>query len=254
MTRRLAAPFAALVLFMSAASSALADPPQPVPTAPAASAPAPAPKEASRGVAVLALAGATEAAWPLAQKLYGTPELRPAALDEVHARTLAGEAPPAGSAQELLDLAETRAAVKGDDAPSRQLLASIAAKLHVRALVVVSATPEGPRARVFVAELGAFDAASYQPDEGTPLAWSGAARSLARAYAPPPAKPATVPAPAASVKKVPPQRPTETSKKFYESGWFWGAIGAAAFAGGAVFFATRDNEPGSIHLQMQVPR
>ncbi len=30
-------------------------------------------------------------------------------------------------------------------------------------------------------------------------------------------------------------------KAFYESGWFWGALGAAAFAGGAVYFATRDN-------------
>jgi len=48
---------------------------------------------------------------------------------------------------------------------------------------------------------------------------------------------------------------TEPPKKraFYESGWFWGALGAAAFAGGAVYFATRDNGPVPIHLEMQVP-
>jgi hypothetical protein len=40
---------------------------------------------------------------------------------------------------------------------------------------------------------------------------------------------------------------------FYESGWFWGALAAAAFAGGAVYFASRDNQPTTIHLEMQVP-
>ena len=48
---------------------------------------------------------------------------------------------------------------------------------------------------------------------------------------------------------VPPPR----GKAFYESGWFWGALGAAAFAGGAIFFATRDNGESTIHLQVQVP-
>jgi hypothetical protein len=47
--------------------------------------------------------------------------------------------------------------------------------------------------------------------------------------------------------------PPPKGKAFYESGWFWGALGAAAFAGGAIFFATRDNGESTIHLQMQVP-
>ena len=47
--------------------------------------------------------------------------------------------------------------------------------------------------------------------------------------------------------------PPPHRKAFYESGWFWGAVGAAAFAGGAIFFATRDNGESTIHLQMEVP-
>jgi|HubBroStandDraft_2_1064218.scaffolds.fasta_scaffold1420467_1 hypothetical protein len=42
-------------------------------------------------------------------------------------------------------------------------------------------------------------------------------------------------------------------RKFYESGWFWGAVGAAALVGGAIFLATQDTSSPTIHLQVQVP-
>jgi hypothetical protein len=41
---------------------------------------------------------------------------------------------------------------------------------------------------------------------------------------------------------------------FYLSPWFWGAVGAAAFGAGAIYFATRDNGSSSIQLQVQVPK
>jgi hypothetical protein len=44
------------------------------------------------------------------------------------------------------------------------------------------------------------------------------------------------------------------SRPFYASPWFWGALGAAAFGGAALYFATRDNSSGTIHLQLQVPK
>jgi hypothetical protein len=50
------------------------------------------------------------------------------------------------------------------------------------------------------------------------------------------------------IQKAPPK-----PLAFYESGWFWGAIAAAAFAGGAVYLASRDNAPTTIHLELQVP-
>ena len=248
------------------------------PSAVAAPAPASAP---ARGLAVLALPGAGAAAWSLAHEVYANPGLRNPSVDEAHARVLAGEHAPEGAPKDLRDLSETCAAIKGDDAPSRQLLRNLAQRFGVRGIVVVANAADGSAsARVFLADADDFDAAQYLPSpahapsgpEAAPLpVWSATVQSLARAYASPQAPqvtltplaattPATAPAatatnalaPIAAVQEAK-ARPA-SSKQFYESAWFWGALGAAAFAGGAVFFATRDNTPTSIHLEMQVPR
>jgi hypothetical protein len=216
---------------------------------------------APNGIAVVAMAGATDVAWPLAQSVYSSPAIRPGAVDEVHARVLCGEPAPPTAPGDVGDLAETVAAIRGEDAASRAILADVARRLNVRALVVVHVEGGKPVARVFVAETQSFDAASYGPDGGaTPTAWLAATASLTRAFgtpAPASVLPVGPPAPAApalatheepSITNTPPK-----PKAFYESGWFWGALGAAAFAGGAVFFATRDNGASSIHLDMQVP-
>jgi len=153
------------------------------------------------------------------------------------------------------DLAETVAAVRGDDAPSRALLVDIARRTGVRALLVVTVDAGRPVARLFLADAGTFDAAVYGPDDASGKTWSGATQSLARSFGasggpppPPIAAPPLATHDAILVTTAPPR-----SKAFYEKGWFWGAVGAAAFAGGAIFFATRDNGPTSIHLTVQVP-
>lgn len=269
---RLAFASAAAVAALLVTPAFAADPPAPLPQLPAsaptptptpASAPASTPASAQNGIAVVALSGATDAAWPLATSVYASAELRPFGVDEAHARVLCGEAPAAGAPAELRDLADTVAAVRGEDAASRALLADIARRLNVRALAVVRTEGERTSMHLFVADGAAFDAATYGPDPGTSGAtgtWSATTRSLARAFgtpaSPPGAGPAT-PGPSApalathaepAVTNEPPK-----PKAFYETGWFWGALGAAAFAGGAVFFATRDNGPTTIHLDMQVP-
>jgi len=234
--------------------AAFAQDPAPLPSVTAAQPSAPVPVSAPRGLAVVALGGATDAAWPLAQVVYGTPVLRPAALDEAHARILCGEPAPAGAPPDMRDLAESLAAVKGEDAPSRMLLGEMARRLNVRALLVVRVEAGRPVARVFLPDTGAFDAAAYGPDAGPTISWVAASQSLARTYGGEPTVPPPTTAPALATHEellitVPPPK----SKAFYESGWFWGALGAAAFAGGAIFFATRDNGESTIHLQMQVP-
>jgi hypothetical protein len=242
-----------LVLAVAAVSpAALAQDPAPpsVTAAPAA----PAPVAASRGLGVVALGGATDAAWPLAQAIYGTPSLRPSALDEAHARILCGEPAAAGAPADVRDLAESLAAVKGEDAPSRMLLGEIARRLNVRALLVVRVEAGHASARVFLPETGTFDAAAYAPDAGPTITWAAATQSLARTFGGEPSVPAPTSAPSLATHEepvitVPPPR----GKAFYESGWFWGAMGAAAFAAGAIFFATRDNGESTIHLQVQVP-
>ncbi|WP_394825285.1 hypothetical protein [Pendulispora albinea] len=244
------------------------------------------------GLAVFAGRDAADAAWPLAQQVYARPSLRPPALDEARARVLAGEAPASDAPAALRDLADTRDAIRGDDAPSRQLLASIAHQLHVRGLVVVtvpapnplspSPTPT-PVARIFLADAGIFDAASYAPDPvrtapdakpaaGTKTAWvwSGAVGSLERSYgntAPASEPRGALSEPAAASKPTQTAPTTGTtgntgqsgdaktaSKPFYASPWFWGAIAAAAVGGVGIFIATRDGSDDRIHLQMQVPR
>jgi hypothetical protein len=273
---------AAVVLSASVAARAQSAPSAsgvlpPLPASPAAPAASPppvaiataAPAPASSGLVVVALGGSMDVAWPLARAVYAQPSLRPSAVDEASARVLCGEAPAPDAPRAVRDLAETVAAIKGDDLPSRTLLAEIARRTGARAVVVVH--PEAGRAvaRVLLPDAGVFDAATYAPDAATPLTWNAAAQSLARAYGgstTPAALAGAAPAPGAAgstattsapplATHAEPQLTTEPPRKraFYESGWFWGALGAAAFAGGAAYFATRDNGASTIHLQMQVP-
>jgi hypothetical protein len=211
------------------------------------------------------------------------PGLLPPGLDEPLARALVGEPPPPDAPRDVRDLAETRAAIHGDDAPSRSLLSGMAASLHVKGLVVVARSPEGKAAaRVFVASAGAFDTVLYEPDPAPPVTWgsatanttwSSAANALHRGFADVAVAvpvenrggtagsaggvaPSTS-APGAALAPTPPVAGEKTktgSKPFYTSPWFWGAIGAAAFAGAAFYFATRDSSDPSISLQVQVPK
>ncbi len=225
---------------------------------------------AAAGLAVVALPGATDSAWPLAAELYGEPGARALAVDDAHARVLCGERAPDGAPAELRDLADTVGALHaGNDAPTRVLLAGIARRFSARALVVVAAfpapaaipTPGVPptSARVFLADTGDFDAPTYVPDASSatgPLTWSTAARSLARAFAPAlnPA-PASTPAPALALHPAHPEKTDKPGppRPFYESPWFWGALGVAALAGGGSYLLARDTGSSTIHLQMQVP-
>jgi hypothetical protein len=256
----------------------------PAPVAPAPAAPASRPAEAPKaalvnaapqGLAVVALPGAADAAWPLAQGVYGDAALRAPAIDDAHARVLCGDAAPAGSAPDLRDLADTVAALRGADAPSRALLATIAQRFAVRGIVVVAIapatggapSPASATARVYLSDAGEFDAATYSPDGSTapagPPAWGSAIRSLERAFplppAPPsPAPPPPTPAPALAVHAAPAPHAEQADKSrhgrpFYESPWFWGAVGVAAAAGTATYLLSRDNGTSTIHLHLQVP-
>ena len=198
-----------------------------------------------KGIAVVGTDGATDAAWPLAAAVYADADTRPDGIDDATARVLAGEAAPEGASEALRSLAELRAGVKGDDAASREVLAALAQRLSVRAIVVVF--PE-PSARVYDAASRAFDAARYAPDHG---AWTGALQSLERPYVPRKELPKIV-SPAA-VHATPSAPAKEKSKAFYESPWFWAAIGAAALIGGGILIATNAQGGDTIHLQMRFP-
>jgi hypothetical protein len=194
-----------------------------------------------RGVVVVATEGATDAAWPLARAIYADEALRPRDIDDAKARVLAGEA---GTG----DLAELRAGVKGDDAASRQVLAALADKLHVAGVVVVFAG-ETPSARLYDADAKTFDAARYAPEKGE---WGGAVKSLERWYLPSP-PPLVTAVPKEQQPAKPQDKPKEKSKSFYESPWFWAAIGAALLIGGGVLIATNVQTSDTIHMQVRLP-
>lgn len=272
-----------IVAALAMATSAGAQPSGP----PTARVQAPAPRPA-QGVAVLATAGARDDAFAVARAVYGS-SLRPRGLDELRARILAGDPAPPGATKDVRELAELRAAVSGDDAASRKLLASIAQQLDVQALLVVSRAPAAPRpeekepataeadagAPAAAAETGAADAGAAPPPPptaGSPLSarlflaatgefdaaryepdasgWRGTVASLSSRFPPPP-----TPA-AAQLHGPPPKLSSEgkESRPFYTSPWLWGAVGAAVLIGGFFLFATQDTSDDPIHLQMRVPR
>ena len=239
-------------------------------------------KPAPQGFAVLATNGARDEAFALARALYGS-RLRPTALDEVRARVLAGDPPPANASRELRELAELRAGVRGEDAASRRLLAGIAQQVGAQGLLVVhietvvptateetapsggadadaggaaaSPAPAPPVptkrvvARLVLADTGEVDAAQYSPDsEG---GWKGTIAALEGRFPPV----ARANAPAGATTAAPALKPDEEkSRPFYASGWFWGALGAAALLAGAFYLGTRDTSSDSIHLEMRVPK
>ncbi len=242
----------------------------------------------ARGFGVVALDGARAPAGQLARAIYGRASLRPdASLDESRARVLIGEAAPPA----LADVAARRAAIKGDDAGSQQILSGLATDFHLRGVIVVSceasanaapptstwggsrtpdpsssvapATPPptcSPVAKLFLAatpgKAARFDPDTYVPDislDATqPLAWTASVAALDASYGDASERLVKA-APAAAMHPAPLAPKKESGHHFYESAWFWGALGAAAFAGTAIFLATRDSGGDTIHLQMQVP-
>jgi hypothetical protein len=203
------------------------------------------------GLGVIALPGATDAAWPLAQALYADPSLRAPRIDEAHARALCGERLPPGAPVDLRDLAATVVALRGDDAPSRAILSEIAHRFALRGIVWVIVDGTRASARVFLPEMDSFVATAYEPDVGAPLSWSATAGLLAHAFGSP--APTMAAPPLATHEEPVIQNSPPPRRHFYESGWFWGAIASAVLGGGAIYLATRDNGAPTIHLQAEIP-
>lgn len=222
-------------------------------------------KDARQGLGVLGVGDAQPAAFVLARALYAS-RLRPPGLDEKRARVLAGESAAADAPTELKDLAELRAAVSGEDAASRKLLAGLCEDFKLAGIVVVSreatAAPGGDAAvdpapvtaRLFVASTGEFDAARYAPLAGVSgaAAWRPVVGSLEQRF--PAARPAVTGALSPTAASAAPRKASENeSRPFYASPWFWGALGAAALLGTGAYFASRSSSSDSINLQLRVP-
>ncbi|MGZ6084325.1 MAG: hypothetical protein ACXWUE_12710 [Polyangiales bacterium] len=184
-----------------------------------------------KGIAVVGIGESpSDAAWPVALAIYGDAALRPK-LSDAAARALAGETDPNAPA-DAKELAALRAQVKGDDPASRVLLAEIARRASVRAVVLVFPAPDADaiEVRVYDAADDAVSSTRHRREKGS---WSPLATVLSAKYAAKPVLPATSPP---APKKEEPKGGT-----FLSSPWFWGALGAAAAAGVAAYLITRDN-------------
>ena len=211
----------------------------------------------TKGYVVVATDGATDAAWPLAGAVYSSELLKPKGIDDARARVLAGEPAPddasesartaVGGYATMKELAELRAGVKGDDAASRQVLSALADKLQVSGVVVVLAG-DPPVARLFDATTKTFDAARYSPEKGD---WKSVVRALEQPFLP--AAPVLVTQLTHVEMGSPAGKPAQKSKAFYESPWFWVAIGAALLIGGGVLIATNVQTSDTLRMQVKLP-
>lgn len=246
------------------------------------------PKSASQGVAVLGIGATRDDAFKLARTVYASAlrprtldELRarvlagdpapPAASKEVRElaelrasitgddaasrRLMASIAQEVGVEGILVVSRSSIDAREGEIAGSPEAGTEVAADAGAIDPAPSSASSNGPRsrssavtARIFLPELGDFDAARYEPD--TAGSWNGTVASISSRF---PARSSSADAP---LGPPPPKLTPESKdhKPFYASPWLWGALGAAALIGGFFYFASRDTSDDPIHLQLHVPR
>ncbi len=189
------------------------------------------------GVAVVAEEAATDAAWNLAREVYRTPGLRPSGLNDTTARALLGDALPKTNEPLLTELSELRRGIHGDDPMSRAALSDLARRLHVRAILVVFAKPI--RAWPYSPTSNSFERVSYLPDTAQADVWTQAVQAVSIAYGSAPVTPA---------------KARSGTRKFYDSPWFWGAVGAAAAGGITAGIISSTSGSSQIGWQMHIPR
>lgn len=245
--------------------------PASAPSAAATTAVAPA---AAQGAIVVAIGeGSGPAARALAREAYADEALRPR-IDDVTARVLAGEAPPASAPAKLAEITEVRRALStsetsSTDAVARRLLASLGADLGASIVVTVSMRDAAPVARALLVSTAAFAPVEWtatlepQTDGSTRVKWSNVVPLLAAlTKSPRPAGSAPAPSPRAPAPNTGPVKnpspgpaaPTkEEPRSFWTSPWTWAGIGVVAAAGVVVFAVSQaQGDGGGLRLQGRV--
>lgn len=212
----------------------------------------------------------------LAKALYGEGSFRPR-VSEIEVRALVGQAPPTDDARATY-LAGLRTALSGDlTAPANlELLRSIGERACARAVVVASRAPAAsPDATAVVsaearivrvgatATIDPVRLVSTPGEEPWPDA-RDAARRLLGDLSPVAATPVAtaVVDPPKGTEPLAPKRapgpeapkPPEDDTEFYESPWFWVAVGGVAAIGltAVIVSQTVDTNNGSVHLSGKV--
>lgn len=251
--------------------------------------PAPArPARALRGVAVLAPGAADETlaaeCKTFAREVYKTPALRPS-IDEAAARTLCGGEPGEDAAAKRLAELRQSLALNAGTATGKLVAQALADELGVRALVLIGRDSAGLGVRVVRASLVAEKISVFVEGTRIDLAargdppavpWGESARAVEvliedegegapeAALAPLPALPdrAVLIAPLIGPRRdallgarPTPQAPVAPKETpFYESPWFWVAVGSVAAVGLTVLIVSQatDVDEGTVTVKGMV--
>jgi hypothetical protein len=196
------------------------------------------PIDLQKGVAVVAAGPvAVDAAWALAQRVYADPLLRPVQLDDATARVLAGEPAAAGASPKMRELAEARKAINPLEPSAARLAGTISAELGgASQLLVHMPAPGQARARLYAATTRTWLMPELwqQPDASGAPSWEAAVAWL-RGHA-------------LASRAQPPAR-APASRTVLASGWFWGALGAAAAVAVVAVAVARDEGSNAVHVQ-----
>lgn len=180
-------------------------------------------------------------AWSLASSVYRDALLRPASTDEHTVRVLAGDEPDAGAPQAVRELARARASLDPQTPAAPRVADSVAKELGVSGLLLVHQVAPGyVRARLYRSSARSFYPIDLwpvpdpqgHPSWDTAVAWLHANAEASRE-----------------------RRAAGTQGAVTRSGWFWGALGAAAGAAVLVYATSRSDDsssPSTIHLSGRV--
>lgn len=207
----------------------------------------PSPKASSpidlhHGVIVVACSPAVSMdAWSLASGIYRDATLRPALADEATVRVLAGDEPGPDASQAVRDLANSRIALDPQTPAAPRVADSVSKELKVSGLLLVHEVAPGyVRARLYRSaersfypiDLWPVPDALGRPSWDTAIGWLHAHAEAARN-----------------------RQAHGTQGGTLRSGWFWGALGAAAGVAVIAYAAGRNDDassPSSIHLNGRI--
>lgn len=193
---------------------------------------------AAQGVVVVALSGATDAAWPIARALYGKHGLLPPGLTDAEARALAGESPPAPPAATPATAASTAPPAMSADAPRGP-----APTDRVAEITRLRAEIERPATRhAALADLVALTRA-----RGALIVGAAAGVTVTRLYVAETkliGDAITAPSDSVDIDKIAADagaktKPKTASTSLLRSPWTWVAVGAAAVLGTVIYLVSK---------------
>lgn len=178
---------------------------------------------------MVALPGATDAAWPVAGALYGRFGLLPLKLSDEEARVLSGEPPLATATDRVRALARLRDEC-GNEATRRPALEALTRETGARGAVLVGAASGLTVTRTFSGATGTLGDALALPTEHLDI--DKIARDAEARTKPKTQLPAALKSP-----------------------WVWVAAGAAVVLGTVVYLSTRGDEaPTTFPLRLRTDR